>query len=955
MKSRSAMGFSMWRSRSGWDAKWRVVLATLCFSLAGVSGTVQICSAQTIPAPSQQPGEQDNQDGQLAGQAAVCADSSFSCPDQGEVIGEQRPLSINQAPMSADQIIDVLQQQPDMVSNIKDGMAKKLAVDPATISDQQVYDRLRQDAGLRQRVTVELRNRGFFSDRPSDTLDDSNSEQQGEKADSSPKTRAMNRQPNQKPRLENATPPPDEQSDPFQLRLRAVPYKNIPSLHDLYSQVSPDAGKLRRFGSDTFKLGTGNASELPMDLPAGPDYVLGPGDTLVINMWGGQSNRLNRTIDRQGQIALPEAGTITIFGLTITQAQSAIQKALGTQFQNEHVEISLGRLRTVRIYVVGDVERPGAYDISSLSTPLNALYAAGGPTSRGSLRTLKHYRGKELVSEIDLYDLLLHGVRSQMDRLLSGDTILVPPVGPQVKVEGMVRRPAIYKLRGPQDVGEVLVLAGGPLVSASLAQIRVDRVEAHQRHTMLSAQIGDGAKGSDPKLPGLAMQDGDDVFVSPILPYNEQVVYLDGHVFRPGRYPWREGMTVNDLLHSYQDVMPEPADHGEIVRLQAPDFRPETIPFDLPNMLIGNDPIELKPFDVVRVFSRYEIDPPKVSIYGEVLRPGEYPMSQGMTVVGLVRMAGGFRRSAYREAADLTNYTVQNGEKVLLQHSVVDIGKALNGDNSADVPLDPGDVVGIRQLTGWKDIGASVTIDGEVKYPGTYGIQEGEHLSSVLKRVGGLREDAYPAGAVLDRVYVREVGEKNRQQMIDRIERTTPNVKSGLSSTQDQQSLLQAMQQQQQQVLASLRNHPASGRMVIQISSDIAKWENTPADIEMRAGDRLSMPKRPDFVVVSGQVYNATAISYAPGREADWYLRKAGGVTQSGNKKDIFIVRADGSVVGRSGGPWGRSVLTVRLRPGDSVIVPEKVVGGSQIWKDVIATAQIMSSVAITGAAAGIL
>jgi protein involved in polysaccharide export with SLBB domain len=471
---------------------------------------------------------------------------------------------------------------------------------------------------------------------------------------------------------------------------------------------------------------------------------------------------------------------------------------------------------------------------------------------------------------------------------------------------------------------------------------------------MLSAQITDSPEGSAPKLPGLPMQDGDDVLVLPILPYNEQVVYLDGHVFRPGRYPWREGMTINDLLHSYQDVMPEPADHAEIVRLQAPDLRPETISFDLPDVLIGNSPVLLKPFDVIRIFSRYEIDPPKVSIYGDVLRPGQYPMSQGMTFAGLVQMAGGLRRSAYREAADLASYTVQNGEKVLLQHSVVALGKALDGDKSADVPLQPGDVVGIRQLTGWKDIGASVRIDGEVNFPGTYGIQEGERLSAVLKRVGGLREDAYPAGAVLDRVYVREVGEKNRQQMIDRIERTTPNVKPGLSSSQDQQSLLQAMQQQQQQVLASLRNHPASGRMVIRISSDIDKWENTSADVEMRAGDKFSIPKRPDFVVVSGQVYNPTAIGYAPGREADWYLHKAGGVTQSGNKKDIFIVRADGSVVGRAGGPWGRSVLSVRLQPGDSVIVPEKVVGGSQVWKDVIATAQIMSSVAITGAAAGI-
>jgi protein involved in polysaccharide export with SLBB domain len=233
----------------------------------------------------------------------------------------------------------------------------------------------------------------------------------------------------------------------------------MPSLQGLYSQFPVAETKLRRFGSDAFLIGAGNVNELPMDLPAGPDYVLGPGDSLVVNMWGGQSNRLARIIDRQGQIALPEAGTITIDGLTIAQAQSAIQKALSTQFQGEHVEISLGRLRSVRVYVVGDVQRPGAYDVSSMSTPLSALYAAGGPTSRGSLRILRQYRGKQLVREIDLYDFLLRGVRSNTDRLLPGDTILVPPVGPQVSVEGVVHRPAIYELNGEQGLNQVLDLA----------------------------------------------------------------------------------------------------------------------------------------------------------------------------------------------------------------------------------------------------------------------------------------------------------------------------------------------------------------------------------------------------------------------------------------------------------------------------------------------------------------
>ncbi|MGD0737173.1 MAG: SLBB domain-containing protein [Terracidiphilus sp.] len=729
-------------------------------------------------------------------------------------------------------------------------------------------------------------------------------------------------------------------------------YEDLPSLHDLYTQIPSAGGKLRRFGSDAFLLGTGNSNELPMDLPVGPDYVLGSGDNIVVNLWGGRSDRLSVTIDRQGQIALPEAGTVTVDGLTIAQAQSAIQKALSEQFQGEHVEISLGRLRTVRIYVVGDVQRPGAYDVSSLSTPLSALYAAGGPTSRGSLRILRQYRGKQLVREIDLYDFLLRGVRSNADRLLPGDTIMVPVVGPQVSVEGMVHRPAIYELNGEQGLNQVLDLAGGVLVTASLKQINVQRIEANQRRTMFSLQLPDDAEGLKQKLADFRVQNGDDVVISQILPYNEQAVYLDGYVFRPGKYAYRDGMTLNDLLHSYQDVMPEPADHAELIRLQPPDFRPEIIAFNLPDALIGNDSIKLQPFDLVRIFSRYGIDPPKVSIEGEVLRPGLFPMSQGMTVVGLVRMAGGFKRSAYRDEADLSSYVVQNGQKVLVNHSNVALEKALDGDKSADVVLKPGDVVSIRRLAGWQDIGASVTINGEVEHAGSYGLDQGERLSSVLKRAGGFRESAYPAAAILERAQVRELAEQARKEMIERIETTPVDFKPGAMSEQAQTTMQKSLQEQRDQIVTALRNHPASGRLVINISQDIDKWENTPADIEMRAGDTLLIPKLPNFVVVSGQVYNPTAISYVPGRDVSWYLRKAGGATPYGNKKMIYVLRADGSVVAHDSRWMSGGAMNLRLRPGDSIFVPEKIIGTS-VWQNVLGIAQIMSAAAVPLAIGG--
>src|SRR6266581_2301651 len=258
--------------------------------------------------------------------------------------------------------------------------------------------------------------------------------------------------------------------------------------------------------------------------------------------------------------------------------------ALRTQFREVSADISLSRLRTVRVYVVGDVAAPGAYDISSLSTALNALFAAGGVTPRGSLRAVKHYRGKQLVETVDAYDLLLHGVRSDMRHLENGDTLLVPSIGPQVTVDGMVRRPAIYELHGETSLGDVLELAGGILPTATLRHIEVQRVEAHEKRTMLTLDLSPAGDTDAVKkqLDSFRVSDGDEIHIFPIAPYNEDAIYVQGHVLRPGRYSYKEGMKLSDVVASYKDLLPEPAPHyAEIVRLNTPDFRPSVESFDL--------------------------------------------------------------------------------------------------------------------------------------------------------------------------------------------------------------------------------------------------------------------------------------------------------------------------------------------------------------------------------------
>jgi protein involved in polysaccharide export with SLBB domain len=747
--------------------------------------------------------------------------------------------------------------------------------------------------------------------------------------------------------------------EPETLHLPA-PY-NLRSLRDLYTQIPPDSVKLKRFGSEVFVNrddpthgGLGNRN-LPVDLPIGPDYVLGTGDGLTINLWGGISQNFARVIDREGKIALPEAGSLVVAGLTLQQARSSIESALKQQYHNAQVDVTIARLRTVRVYVVGDVQRPGAYDVSSLSTPLNAIYQAGGPTSVGSLRIVRHYRGQQLIREVDLYSFLLHGVRMDDERLQAGDTLLVPPAGPQVAIFGMVKRPAIYELRGSSTLKDVLDDAGGATVAAALDHITIDRIDPNkQRETVtLGSQPSDSAQSIQAQIAAFDVKDGDRIHIAAILPYSERAIYVEGHVVRPGKFPFRDGMQLSDVLHSYKDLLPEPAAKGDLIRLVAPDFHPETVQFDVADALIGNENLPLQPFDTIRILGRYEVDAPQVSIRGEVLRPGTYALAFDMTPMKLVNMAGGFKRDALLSSADLASYTVQDGKKVISQRASIHI----RSDEFDTVPLKPGDILTIHQLSGWNDIGASVILDGEVTYPGSYGLQQGERLSSVLRRAGGLRDTAYPAGAILIRTQVKELEEKTRIELIHQIETSSASARLAPNlSGQDSGALLQAASQQQAEVLQRLKSQPASGRLVIHISADINSWANTPADIELHAGDVLTVPKRPGFVLVSGQVYNASAITYVPGKEASWYLRRAGGTNEVANRKEIFIVRANGSVIGRRSGEWyGANVLSTRLDPGDVIVVPQKIIGGSLFWRNLLTVAQISSSIAITAAVAGVI
>jgi protein involved in polysaccharide export with SLBB domain len=900
--------------------------------------------------------------------------------------------------LTASQIIAIVQARPELIVDIKQVMADYLEqqgspIQVDSITDDMLYRGIGSDAGLRGAISIWLRARGYVSESDFDKSDLDprgsddvtanisttppglpNSLIGGATADPAridtnrPENRSFNsdgvqgrtnlsKQPEGRGRDGSSATKPDR-NNPSAVEVvhQTAPY-NLQSLRDLYTQVPEQTSKLKRFGSDMFLNRGLDTKQMSVDIPIGPDYILGVGDGLIINLWGGVSQSFSRTVDREGKIVLPEAGTIVVAGLPLERVQALVQSALSQQFRDAKVAVTIARLRTVRVYVVGDVQRPGAYDISSLSTPLNALYAAGGPTSIGSLRVARHFRGKELVREVDLYEFLLRGVRPDTERIENGDTILISPVGRQVAVAGMVKRPAIYELKDETKLSDVLNDAGGVLVSASLTHITVERVGAQGHRTTLNLDLPERstAESSKKLMDAFAIQDGDQVSVAPILPYSERVIYVEGHVVRPGKFPYRDDMKLSDVIRSYQDLLPEPAERGAIIRLMPPDLRAEAIDFNVPDVLAGNEQIHLQPFDTIRIPGRYEADAPKVQVHGEVLHPGTYPLSRGMTVTHLVRMAGGFNRSALLDDADLASYDIKDGKQVLSRRDTVKIGAAVSApDSSADVVLKPGDVLTIHQISGWNDIGSSVSLEGEITYPGPYGIQEGERLSSVLKRAGGFRATAYPMGAILVRNQVKELEDKSRNELIHQIETTPAGAKLAPSlSAQDDAATLQILVQQQKAVVERLRGQPSIGRLVIRISADIASWEGTPADIEMRRGDVLTIPKKPGFVLVSGQVYNASAITFVPGKTASWYLKRAGGSTEGGNMKEVLVIRANGLVVGRRSGEWFEpGVLETKLEPGDVVVVPQKVFGGSAALRNLFASAQVLSSVGFAAALA---
>lgn len=729
------------------------------------------------------------------------------------------------------------------------------------------------------------------------------------------------------------------------------------------NEQDPFVRELHQFGYDFFKNSSQTLSAMDT-LPVGSDYILGPGDTLSLNIWGSFNSRQELTVDRSGEIMIPRVGSVKVWGLSYDQSRDAINKAIGRYFKNYEMSITLGRLRTIQVFVVGEVEAPGSYPVSSLSTVINALASAGGPSRNGSLRTIRITRGGQAPQEVDLYDMFLSGDRSKDQRLQNGDTIFVPVIGPVVAVAGEVRRPAIYELKGAATLPSVLAMAGGVTASGYTGRIQIERISNNSSRVVLDYGTPDGS--IDSALGTILVRDRDMVKVFPVQEATRQIVSLKGNVLRPGEYQHRPGMRLSDLIPGFQTLAPESyLESVEITRLAPPDFHRQLLTANLRRALGGSaaDNIELQEQDTVKVFSRWDMEEkPQVSVNGAVVSPGTYNFYPGMTVRDLITAAGSPKRNAFLETGELSRIVIV-GDKANPSRVSLDLAKALAGDPQHNLTLQSDDVLIVRSVTDWFDASDKfIRLKGEVRFPGVYSVARGEKLSSVIVRAGGYSERAYLRGARFLRRSVRETQQKRMDEIVVRTEKEILQKQASLASLASSREELDATKASLEGLMKSvelMKSMKAEGRVVIRLTP-IEALQKSSFDVIVEGGDELEIPARPSVVNVMGQVFNPISFVHQPeSSDLGSYLKKAGGPTNDADTSEMYVIKADGTVFSRQQSSFGLhwsdddrrwtfgSFSASILEPGDTLVVPQKI--EHMAWmREIKDITQILANIALT-------
>ena len=605
----------------------------------------------------------------------------------------------------------------------------------------------------------------------------------------------------------------------------------------------------------------------------------------------------------------------------------------------------MGELRSIRIFVLGEAEKPGSYTVGGLSTMTNALFVSGGVKKIGSLRNIELKRNGHLVTTLDLYDLLLHGDTSSDRQLIAGDVIFIPPIGRTVSVYGAVRRPAIYELKTEKTVAQAVDLAGGLLPDADEKTGQLERILQSRLREMQNIDL------TVPAGRSMELANGDKLRIPSIRPTLENSVKLSGYVFRPGEFEYHAGLRLSDIL-SFDELRPNADLHYIMIRrLVPPEERVQVVSADLQRALNSRgsaaDP-ELRPRDEIIVFnlssSRERIlepiirdlelqanpDSPEqiVSIDGRVKAPGRYPLEPAMHVSDLIRAGGSLEAAAYRGQAELTRYQVVDGDARQTELIPVNLAAIWRGDTAADLQLKPYDVLVIKPIAMWMEPG-NIELKGEVRFPGTYPIHQGETLSSVLQRAGGLTPSAFAEGAV----FIREELKKREQDQLEilatRLQSdlaalslevvasgaAAPNATAGAGNAS--QSLIIG-----QQLIGQLRDTKPVGRLVINVDRIMKGNQGAPGDVLVREGDKLLIPKQTQEITILGEVQSPTSHVYLAGLTRDDYIARSGGTTQKADRKRIYVVRANGDVISGQRSGWFRRSQSVEMRPGDTIVVP---------------------------------
>lgn len=722
-------------------------------------------------------------------------------------------------------------------------------------------------------------------------------------------------------------------ADEARQRIAAEPMLADFTVGVIYLPVKPVGSQaLKPFGHDLFDAPADTFAPAT-DIPVPAEYVVGPGDTLEVQLTGGTRGRYTLVVRRDGRVNFPELGPIAVSGMRLDDVRSVIEQRVSDQLIGSQVSVQIGELRSIQVLVVGDVEQPGSYTVSGLSTITNALFVSGGVKDIGSLRNIELKRNGQTVARFDLYDLLLRGDSRSDARLISGDVILVPPVGKVVGVSGEVRRPALYELKGESSAADLIRLAGGLSPEAEARLATIDRIGAQNQRIVLDVDVG----GVGARAP---LQDGDILHVPSIRPTVDDAVVLDGHVFRPGKFQYRTGMRISDVLGSLEELKPMADQHYVLVRREVlPTRRVEYHSADLVRALEnrgGPNDLVLAPRDQIYVFNLEtgrdrQLDPlmrelrlqstrdaptSQVTVGGRVNSPGDYPLEQGMRVSDLIRAGASLNEAAYGGTAELTRNGIQDGESRRTELIEIDLAKAIAGDPAHDLVLQPFDYLVVKELPLWGGQ-EYVQVEGEVRFPGRYPIQRGETLRSVVARAGGLTDFAFARGAVFTRESLQDRERKQLEELTKRLQTDLAQV-SLMAAQEARGDAAQALAVGQQ-LLRNLADTDPVGRLVINLNASLAAAPSSSQDILLKDGDRLHVPRITQEVTVIGEVQSPTSHLYSTSLSRGDYIAMSGGVTQRADKSRIYVVRADGSVIG-GGDRWFS--LGDSIEPGDTIVVP---------------------------------